>query len=335
LGFTKEIHNLVFKLNSSQNHEKDFNSLAISIFKHQAIYNEIYKNYLFNLKFNTKSVTHYSQIPFLPIEFFKTQQVICNQLTESTICFSSSGTTGQITSKHYVIDTSVYESAFKIGFNLFYGKPSDYCILALLPNYLERSGSSLVYMFNQLITESKHPLSGFYLNNLDDLRQTINYLKSTKQKTILLGVTYALLDLAELDIELNTNFIVMETGGMKGKRKELLKEELHDFLTQKFCVNSIQSEYGMTELLSQAYSYSSGKFNTPPWMKVLIRDIYDPFSYVKNNKTGGVNVIDLANINSCSFIETKDLGRLNADLSFEILGRIDNSDLRGCNLMVQ
>jgi phenylacetate-coenzyme A ligase PaaK-like adenylate-forming protein len=324
----------VFKLNFNSN-DDDFNLVALDVFNYQVQHNSIYKAYVSGLKIHPETVELYTQIPFLPIEFFKTKEVICGEVDKEAICFSSSGTTGQITSKHYVNDISIYESSFHQGFELFYGNPSDYCILALLPNYLERTGSSLVYMFDKLIHESQHPQSGFYLNNLKDLKKTIEELKQTKQKTILLGVTYALLDLAEMGVELTNNFIVMETGGIKGRRKELLKEELHQLLKQSFNVNAIHSEYGMTELLSQAYSKQNGIFECSPWMKVLIRDMNDPFTYVKERKSGGVNVIDLANLNSCAFIETKDLGRLNQDSHFEILGRFDNSDLRGCNLMIQ
>lgn len=324
----------VFELNSHTT-EPDFNILCLNVFNYQYNHNLIYRKYVLGLKIDISNVKHYLQIPFLPIEFFKTQQVVCDEVNEDSVCFTSSGTTGQITSKHYVNDISVYEASFNKGFNLFYGKPSDYCILALLPNYLERTGSSLVYMFDQLIQSSKHPQSGFYLNNLNELKTTIEILKQNKQKTILLGVTYALLDLAELGVELTDNFIVMETGGMKGRRKEMLKEELHQLLKQSFKVNAIHSEYGMTELLSQAYSVQNGLFECPPWMRILIRDVNDPFCYVKEQKGGGVNVIDLANINSCSFIETKDLGKMHQNSKFEILGRFDNSDLRGCNLMIQ
>lgn len=328
----KDIRKKVFELNSD---ESVFNVIALEVFNYQFIHNIIYRNYIKSLNIIPENINDYTQIPFLPIEFFKTQSVICDQLTDQAVCFSSSGTTAQLTSKHYVNDISVYEQSFTNGFELFYGLPSNYCILALLPNYLERKDSSLVYMFNKLMKQSNHPKSGFYLNNLNDLKDTINFLKQTNQKTILLGVTYALLDLAEMRVELTENFIVMETGGMKGKRKELLKEELHQTLKLAFKINTIHSEYGMTELLSQAYSKQNGAFECPPWMKVLIRDINDPFSYVKQQKSGGVNVIDLANLNSCSFIETKDLGKLNQDSHFEILGRFDNSDIRGCNLMMQ
>lgn len=331
----KEIQHRIFSLNKASTlYETEFNHLALQVFQYQFKHNTIYQKYILSLKIDANLVQHYSQIPFLPIEFFKTKEVVCSQIEYNTVCFSSSGTTGQITSKHYVNDISVYENSFKKGFELFYGKPSDYCILALLPNYLERTGSSLVYMFDSLIKQSNHSLSGFYLNNLRDLTKTIEVLKQTKQKTILLGVTYALLDLADLNVELNDQFIVMETGGMKGRRKEMLKEELHQILKQKLNVSSVHSEYGMTELLSQAYSKQNGLFSCSPWMKVLIRDVNDPFSYVKNNKGGGVNVIDLANLHSCSFIETKDLGKFNQNFDFEILGRFDNSDIRGCNLMV-
>ncbi len=334
MSLIKDIQKKVFELSFSSS-EQDFNVAALDVFNYQVQYNLIYNAYVFGLKINPEAVTHYTQIPFLPIEFFKSKEVICGGIQDKAVCFSSSGTTGQITSKHCVNDISIYETSFNNGFELFYGNPSDYCILALLPNYLERAGSSLVYMFDKLIQESHHSQSGFYLNNLQDLKKTIEELKQTKQKTILLGVTYALLDLAELGVELTNDFIVMETGGMKGRRKELLKEELHQILKQLLKVDVIHSEYGMTELLSQAYSKQDGVFQCSPWMKVLIRDMNDPFTYVKERKSGGVNVIDLANLNSCAFIETKDLGRLNQDSHFEILGRFDNSDLRGCNLMIQ
>lgn len=331
----KDIQQQIFELNAhAESYEHDFNRVALDVFHYQSQANLIYRQYIQEIKLQGDSIHHYSQIPFLPIEFFKTKEVVCGQISASAIRFSSSGTTGQLTSQHIVNEVTIYEKSFKKGFELFYGSPSDYCILALLPNYLERTGSSLVYMFDRLIKDSTHLLSGFYLNNLNELINTIQELKQRKQKTILLGVTYALLDLAELGIELTDDFIVMETGGMKGRRKELLKEELHQFLKHSFKVSSIHSEYGMTELLSQAYSKCNGVFQCSPWIKVLIRDINDPFSYVKNNKTGGVNVIDLANIHSCSFIETKDLGRQSQNFDFEILGRFDNSDLRGCNLMI-
>ena len=334
MSFLKDIQKRVFELKSSTN-DADFNLVALEVFNYQHKHNTIYMAYILSLKIDVTDVKHYTQIPFLPIEFFKSQHVVCNSINTDSVCFSSSGTTGQTTSKHYVNDIAVYEKSFNKGFELFYGTPKDYCILALLPNYLERTGSSLVYMFDKLIQASSHPQSGFYLSNLEELKTTIELLKQSNQKTMLLGVTYALLDLAEMGVELTDDFIVMETGGMKGRRKEMLKEELHQTLKQGLNVNAIHSEYGMTELLSQAYSKQNGVFECPPWMKILIRDVNDPFSYVKSQKSGGVNVIDLANINSCSFIETKDLGKITQDSYFEILGRFDNSDLRGCNLMIQ
>ncbi len=326
----------------SISNEDEFNSLAIEIFNFQVKNNTVYKSYIQSLKANIHSIEHYSHIPCLPISFFKTKEVVSsNDINDATV-FTSSGTTGQITSKHIITDLSIYETSYKKAFHSFYGDPKKLCILALLPNYLQRKGSSLIYMFNDLIRQSDNPLSGFYLNNLSDLKNTIEEIKlkslattkDKKTKVLLLGVTYALLDLAELEIELTDDFIVMETGGMKGNRPEMLKEELHKHLKEKFKTNSIHSEYGMTELLSQAYSTKDGIFKCPPWMRILVRDVNDPFSYNKQNKTGGINVIDLANLNSCSFIETQDLGRLHNENTFEIMGRFDQSDVRGCNLMV-
>lgn len=326
----EEILNNIFEVKN----ETDFNSVALSVFHYQYSHNSVYKAYVDGLNRDVNSVTHYSEIPFLPIEFFKTKDVVCGDISNSAICFTSSGTTGQITSKHWVNYVSVYEKSFLTGFSEFYGSVEDYCILALLPNYLERTGSSLVYMFDRLIKDSKHKDSGFYLNNVDELVLKIAELKQKKQKTLLLGVTYALLDLTEKCVELSEDFIVMETGGMKGKRKEIIKEELHSVLVNGLKVSEIHSEYGMTELLSQAYSKGMGVFKCPGWMKILVRDVNDPFTYVKHGKNGGINVIDLANLDSCAFIETKDLGKLHPDNSFEIIGRFDNSDIRGCNLMI-
>ena len=327
----KEIVKQIFEIKT----ENDFNSVALTIFNYQYLNNPVYKEFINNLSIEISTINHYSQIPFLPIEFFKSKEVVCNTISENAICFTSSGTTKQITSNHYVNDITVYETSFLKGFQQFYGNADDYCILALLPNYLERTGSSLVYMFDKLIKDSNHPNSGFYLNNIDELIHTIEKLKHKKQKTLLLGVTYALLDLADRNIKLSDDFIVMETGGMKGKRKEMIKEELYTVLKDNLNVNTIHSEYGMTELLSQAYSKGNGMFECQPWMKVLIRDTNDPFYYYSNEKSGGVNVIDLANIYSCSFIETKDLGKIHVNGTFEIIGRFDNSDIRGCNLMIQ
>jgi phenylacetate-coenzyme A ligase PaaK-like adenylate-forming protein len=326
----KEIRQQVFNIAS----ETDFNRLCLAVFGFQLRENTLYRDFVKSLKIKEATVTHYTEIPFLPVEFFKTQEVICGEPTEYATVFSSSGTTGQITSKHFVTDVDLYKESFLKGFELFYGDVKDYCILALLPNYLERSGSSLVYMFDELIKRSAHSLSGFYLHNMDELKNTLKQLQKTPQKVLLLGVTYALLDLAESGIALSDQVIVMETGGMKGRRKEMIKEEVHEILKTQFGIKTIHSEYGMTELLSQAYSKQDGLFECPPWMRVLVRDANDPFQYLKQGRGGGINVIDLANLYSCSFIETKDLGKIHDDNRFEILGRFDNSDLRGCNLMI-
>lgn len=315
------------------NNNVDFENIALKIFKYQAENNDVYREYINKLKINVNVVKTIVDIPFLPIEFFKTHKVIIKD-NNPEITFISSGTTGMQTSKHFVGDLKIYEKSFLQGFKNFYGDISQYTILALLPSYLEREGSSLIYMVTNLIKNASNE-SGFYLHNLNDLSNKISQLKNENKKIFLIGVSYALLDLAEnFNVNLS-NCIVMETGGMKGKRKEISKEELHKILKQKFNVPIIHSEYGMTELLSQAYSQKNGYFKSQPWMKILIRDIYDPFAYVKNNISGGINVIDLANIFSCSFIETKDLGRLNDNNDFTILGRFDNSDVRGCNLLIQ
>jgi phenylacetate-coenzyme A ligase PaaK-like adenylate-forming protein len=316
------------------NDEATFNKVALTVFRHQAANCAIYQAYINNLKTDVSSINHYTQIPFLPISFFKSHQIL-SSTTEPEITFSSSGTTGQITSKHLVSDVSVYQKSYNKAFELFYGKPNDLCILALLPSYLERDGSSLIYMVDDLLKQSKHPQSGYFLNDLTNLYQTLTALKAAKQKTILIGVTYALLDFVEQFRIDFPELIVMETGGMKGKRKEMVREELHETLYTGFGVKNIHSEYGMTELLSQAYSYGKGIFNCPPWMKILLRDTSDPLTLVKTKQSGGINVIDLANFNSCSFIATQDLGKTYSDGSFEVLGRFDNADIRGCNLLVQ
>jgi len=321
--------NKVFDIHS----ESDFNSFALKIFEFQYYNCDVYRKFADNLSFSPGSIKEYSQIPFLPVEFFKSHEVLSCQKTETAKIFTSSTTTSQTPSRHIVNDIRVYEESFLKGFELFYGEPNKYCILALLPGYLERKGSSLVYMFEELIKLSSDKRSGFFLNNYDELIQVIRQVRNESKKTILIGVTYALLDLAEKNIDLGDNFIVMETGGMKGKRREMIKEELHSLLKQKFNIKNIHSEYGMTELLSQAYSKGNGIYECPPWMKILIRDPEDPLSLIGENKTGGINIIDLANWQTCSFIATKDLGRINGS-KFEVMGRFDNSDIRGCNLMI-
>ena len=313
--------------------EDQFETVALKVFRHQIENCKVYRDYVANLRLDPDVLSSTKDIPFLPIGFFKSQAILSSNNAASLV-FSSSGTTGMTQSLHLVTDASVYEKSFNTAFDLFYGDIEKTCFLALLPSYLEREGSSLIYMVDALIAASKHPDSGYYLHNHEDLYQKLKELNDKGQRTILIGVTYALLDFIE---QYHINFpelIVMETGGMKGKRKEMVREELHQTLTTGFGVNHIHSEYGMTELLSQAYSYGEGLFNCPPWMKIYLRDTNDPLSLVNDGKTGGINVIDLANVNSCSFIATQDLGRLNPDGSFEVLGRFDNADIRGCNLLV-
>ena len=307
-----------------------FEKRALRLFKEQSQKCLPYHQYLKLLKIDIESISSLAEIPFLPIQFFKTHSIITNG-KKSAISFISSGTTGMQHSQHLVADLSIYEYSFRTAFELFYGDIEKYRFLALLPSYLEREGSSLIYMCEDLIKRGKHPQSGFYLNNLGELSEI---LKEDKP-TIIIGVTYALLDLAELGPFQLNNTIIMETGGMKGKRKEMLKDELHQTLSNAYGVDLIHSEYGMTELLSQAYSKGNGRYSTPHWMRVFCRDIEDPFSLTNNGKTGGLNIIDLANINSCAFIATQDLGRVFSDQSFEVLGRFEQSDIRGCNLLVQ
>lgn len=313
--------------------EEDFRLMAFKVFRFQFENNPVYRSFCDLLYVHPTDVDRIEDIPFLPIQFFKSHQVVCNTDVNQKI-FTSSGTTGSITSKHYITDISVYEQSFRNGFHHFYGDIEDYVVLALLPSYLERNGSSLIYMVDCLIKDSKNAKSGFYLNNLSELKDTLIDLDKRGQKILLIGVSFALLDLVEMyQFDLN-NTIIMETGGMKGRRKELIRQELHTQLKQGFGVENIHSEYGMTELLSQGYSNGSGIFESPPWMKILIRDTEDALTILPQNKTGGINVIDLANINSCSFIGTQDLGKLHKNGDFEVIGRFDTSDIRGCNLMV-
>ncbi|MDY0905746.1 acyl transferase [Pedobacter sp. CFBP9032] len=318
----------------SVNDEKAFQAQALATFKFQAVNCQVYKEYIYHLKIDLNQVLDIEQIPFLPIGFFKTHSVLSSQ-KPIEITFSSSGTTGMVQSSHHVTDVSLYEQSYLQAFEQFYGKVSDYCFLALLPSYQQRSGSSLIYMVNDLIEKSTHPQSGYFLYNHDDLLHTLTDLKNKNQPTVLIGVTYALLDFIEnFDLHF-PELIVLETGGMKGKRKEMVREELHEQLTKGFGVPAIHSEYGMTELLSQAYSLGEGVFQCPGWMKILVRDTNDPLTLIAQGKTGGINVIDLANVNSCAFIATQDLGKINSDGNFEVLGRFDNADIRGCNLLVQ
>lgn len=314
--------------------DQDFNELALEVFRFQALNNPIYRTYLQHLNRQIDTITHYRQIPFLPIQFFKTQDVVIEG-QQAKVTFHSSGTTGMQTSRHLVPDLSWYEESFRRAFQRFYGNVEDIAVLALLPSYLEREGSSLIYMVDDLIQRSQQVESDYFLYDHDRLQETLLRLQAKGTKTLLIGVTYALLDFIERYKIDFPELIVMETGGMKGKRKEMVRQELHSLLKQGFGVNQIHSEYGMTELLSQGYSDGDGVFRTPPWMKILLRDTNDPLTLLDKHKTGAINVIDLANYHSCAFIATQDLGKYHAADAFEILGRFDNADIRGCNLLVQ
>jgi phenylacetate-coenzyme A ligase PaaK-like adenylate-forming protein len=329
MGSLTEISKNIFRVKSPE----DFNALAMNIFHYQSENNPIYRQFIQQLDIESVKIKTVEEVPFLPISFFRTHRVITGHHPPG-IVFLSSGTTGMKQSRHEVVDITLYESSFLNCFNLFYGKITNYCLLALLPSYLSRQGSSLIYMADKLITRSQHPLSGFYLDNTESLLGALEKLKISNQTTILLGVSFALLDIADHHTLDFPELIIMETGGMKGRRKEMIREELHERLCRGFGVPVIHSEYGMTELLSQAYSKGSGIFHIPPWMRILIRDTNDPLSLTGHHQTGGINIIDLANLYSCSFIATQDLGRTYTDGSFEVLGRFDDSDVRGCNLLV-
>ncbi|MFS4454701.1 acyl transferase [Maribacter sp. 2304DJ31-5] len=313
--------------------EADFHSKALQVFQYQYIHNTVYREYCNHLAVRPENVQELWNIPFLPIQFFKSRKILSPEQTPE-ITFTSSGTTGNAASRHFVTDLKLYELSYLKAFEQFYGPIKDYCVLALLPSYLERNGSSLVYMVNDFIKKSNHPKSGFFLNELETLKKHLLELQRSNTKTLLIGVSFALLDFVETHQLRLKNTIVMETGGMKGRRKEMIRKELHKVLKKGFGVNKIHSEYGMTELLSQAYSKGEGIFICPPWMKIMVRDTEDPFTNHQNGRSGGINVIDLANINSCAFIATQDLGKTYSNGSFEILGRFDHSDIRGCNLMV-
>ena len=311
----------------------DFERIALQIFQFQAKNNLVYKEFLKLLNIDIDTIIKVSQIPFLPIQFFKSHKIISSEKPEERI-FLSSGTTGITQSKHFVTDVSIYEESFTKGFEHFYNNIEEYTVLALLPSYLERDGSSLIYMANDFIRKSKKPKSGFYLDNLEELARNLIELDKKGEKVLLIGVSFALLDLVETYSFKLKNTIIMETGGMKGRRKELIREELHEVLCIGFGVSEIHSEYGMTELLSQAYSKGNGIFECPPWMRILTRDTEDALTILPEGRSGGMNIIDLANINSCSFIATQDLGKTYKNGTFEVLGRFDNSDIRGCNLLV-
>jgi len=340
--------NKIFNVN-----EGNFQDLALEVFQFQYQHNSIYKTYVDTLKFNPYKINKLPDIPFLPIRFFKTHRIKTTDF-ETADEFQSSGTTQTIQSRHLIKDMKLYRQSFKKGFELFYGPVDDWCIIGLLPSYLERTNSSLVFMVSELIRMSDHEQSGFYLYEYEKLHNTLKDLEEKKQKTLLIGVTFALLDFGGKYSFPLKHTIIMETGGMKGRRKELVREEVHQLLKNNFQVDVIHSEYGMTELLSQAYSKGNGVFYCPPWMKVLVRDEEDPFDVQSSESgvqsplkadsrlptpdsklsvKGVINVIDLANIYSCAFIATDDAGKLYDDGSFEVIGRIDNSDIRGCSLL--
>lgn len=312
---------------------KSFALRAIELFHLQYEHNPVYRKFVDTLGVDREQVFSLDKIPFLPVSFFKNHTVISGSRPTQMI-FESSGTTGQIRSKHHVVDAILYKESILRGFRNFFGEPTDFAFIGLIPGYSNRKNASLIYMLDQLIKWSEHPLSGYYTSNRD-LINVLNEAEHLKQKTILIGVTYALLDLIEKNAFQLEHTLVMVTGGMKGKREEITREELHEILKKGFGVEKIYSEYGMTELLSQAYSKGDGIFYSPEWMRIMIRDIYDPFSFPGNGKSGGVNIIDFANLYSCSFIATDDLGKTNADGSFEIQGRLDGAEIRGCNLMIE
>lgn len=327
--FNKDIEERIFSILN----EEQFEQLALEIFHVQAEKNKIYKEFISTLKINANEIKSLKQIPFLPIEFYKTHEVVTgNFIPEAD--FKSSGTTGMETSSHFVKDLSLYEKSFIANFKNCFGAPDDFTFLALLPSYLERTDSSLIYMMKKLIELSNDTRSGFYLNATAELIELLTQLNSENKKHILLGVTFALLEFPNKNSQKFLQTFIMETGGMKGRKKEMIREELHEELKNKFGVKTIYSEYGMTELLSQAYSKCDGKYFTPPWMKILIREPNDPMEFLSTTQAGAINIIDLANMNSCAFIATDDLGRINVDGSFSVSGRMDNNDVRGCNLLV-
>lgn len=314
--------------------KKEFEKLALDIFRFQAKESRVYKQYLETMKVKVKKVKTINQIPFLPISLFK-KHIIISGTEQPVRVFESSGTTGQTPSRHYVVSEDIYKKSFVQHFEAKYGNPEKLCILALLPSYMERGNSSLIYMMDHLIKMSRHTDSGFYLNDYEYLKEVLEQRNKDKNPCLLLGVSYALLDMAEkFPMPLEENIIIMETGGMKGKRKEMIKEELHSILSKAFQKDQIHSEYGMTELFSQAYAGDNGKFVAPKWMKVIARDMYDPMTLLPPGQSGGLNIIDLANLYSCCFIATGDLGKVYKNGDFELSGRFDEAEIRGCNLMI-
>ena len=323
-------------INSSYLHNinaQSFDDIALAAFQYQYHNNTLYRSFTDALHIAPASVSNIQQIPFLPVSFFKTYQVKSGDWQAHRMIFESSGTTGDIPSRHLIYDEHIYRESLLMGFEQFYGPVEQYAIIALLPSYLERGNSSLVHMARVLMEKSAHPANGFYLNEYDKLRQVLQKLETQQQPTLLLGVTFALLDFAEQHPMHLQHTMVMETGGMKGRREEWTRTQVHDFLKQQWRLSQVHSEYGMTELLSQAYARAEGIFSPATTMQVLVRDINDPLD-VSHTGTGCLNIIDLANIHSCCFIATDDIGTLAPDSTFQVLGRIDHAALRGCNLMV-
>lgn len=324
---TRELEKMIFDTSFH------FEEKAIQVFQYQFEHVDIYRDFCRHLGKFPSNVSQISDIPFLPVEMFKFHRIIADNLEPEKI-FRSSGTTSQTQSRHFIASLKLYEESILNGFQTHYGTVKDYCILALLPSYLERDDASLVYMVNYLMNESSHPENDFYLNNLSALTEKLTLLIRQKQKVILIGVSFALLDLAEqfpMDL---SNVIVIETGGMKGRREEMTRNQLHKILKEAFQIDWVHSEYGMTEMLSQAYFTKEENFQPATTLKLMAREINDPFSYVENGETGALDVIDLANLYSCSFIATQDVGKVHSTGKFQVLGRMDYSDLRGCNLMV-
>lgn len=320
--------NSIFKLQT----EADFRQLALELFRYQAVENDVYGRYLNLLQIDAAQIERIEDIPFIPIRFFKSEKIQLRGI-DSDFFFSSSATGGQGQSRHYLNDLTHYQKVSLHIYRQFVGEPSEQCIMALLPSYLEREGSSLIYMAEELIGQSADPDSGFFLYNHQDLIRLLKE-KNRRVPTVVFGVSFALLDLAEAGYNDFSQIRFIETGGMKGRRRELIREELHQRLNESFGTTQISSEYGMTELMSQAYAMADGKFETPPWMKVMIRSITDPFQYLGEGRSGGINIIDLANVESCAFLETEDMGRVYNNGSFEVLGRYDHSEQRGCNLLI-
>ena len=319
----------MFKIGS----DREFNHFALGVFQNQYSQNDVYREFVDARRISVRNVVRVEEIPFLPIEFFKTRDVVCGKVPPQAI-FRSSGTTGMVRSRHLIKDLSLYRHSFIKGFQRHYGNPENVQFLALTPTPEQAPDSSLVYMIQQLMDLSSSPENGFFLANHSGLHARLRQQRARDKTVILIGLTYALLDFAASHPGDYNPVIVIETGGMKGKRREITREELHSTLCPAFGVELIHSEYGMTELLSQAWSQGDGRFSTPPWMKIMIRDTNDPLSYLGPGETGGINIIDLANQDSCSFIATEDLGRLHLDGQFEVLGRFDASDARGCSLMI-